>query len=110
MTELERRYAEFDGLNLTFETIEGLTKHNGPLVRRCEGAPLGRWRARGVPAAILRYDAMQRLDLSSMPASRRKRRQSLTILPMTRTTSTTVCAPACSRSPSFAPPFRSLMA
>ena len=30
--ELERRYAEFDGLNLTWETLEGIAKHNGPLV------------------------------------------------------------------------------
>lgn len=31
VTELERKYADFDGLNLTFETLEGLAKHNGPL-------------------------------------------------------------------------------
>lgn len=31
VTSLERRYARFDGLNLTFETLEGLAKHNGPL-------------------------------------------------------------------------------
>src|SRR5512136_3065661 len=31
VTRLERRYAGFDGLNLTFETLEGLVKHNGPL-------------------------------------------------------------------------------
>ncbi len=31
VTRLERRYAEFDGLNLTWETLEGLVKHNGPL-------------------------------------------------------------------------------
>src|SRR6516225_757467 len=31
VTRLERRYAAFDGLNLTFETLEGLVKHNGPL-------------------------------------------------------------------------------
>src|SRR5919205_1882904 len=31
VTRLERRYAAFDGLNLTFETLEGLAKHNGPL-------------------------------------------------------------------------------
>src|SRR5471032_1171983 len=30
-TDLERRYAAFDGLNLTWETLEGLVKHNGPL-------------------------------------------------------------------------------
>ena len=31
LTELEQRYAEFDGLNLTWETLEGVAKHNGPL-------------------------------------------------------------------------------
>ncbi len=31
VTKLERRYAEFDGLNLAWETLEGLVKHNGPL-------------------------------------------------------------------------------
>ncbi|WP_421709770.1 deoxyguanosinetriphosphate triphosphohydrolase [Algihabitans sp.] len=31
LTELEARYAEFDGLNLTWETLEGAVKHNGPL-------------------------------------------------------------------------------
>src|SRR5579885_3140436 len=33
LTRLERRYAEFDGLNLTWETLEGTVKHNGPLAR-----------------------------------------------------------------------------
>ena len=32
VTRLERKYAHFDGLNLTFETLEGLAKHNGPLI------------------------------------------------------------------------------
>ncbi len=31
---LEARYADFDGLNLTWETLEGIAKHNGPLVSR----------------------------------------------------------------------------
>src|SRR5438270_7164448 len=31
LTRLERRYAEFDGLNLTWESLEGTVKHNGPL-------------------------------------------------------------------------------
>ncbi len=31
VTRLEKRYAAFDGLNLTWETLEGLVKHNGPL-------------------------------------------------------------------------------
>ncbi|MBU8540091.1 deoxyguanosinetriphosphate triphosphohydrolase [Falsiroseomonas tokyonensis] len=33
VTRLEARYAGFDGLNLTWETLEGLAKHNGPLRR-----------------------------------------------------------------------------
>ncbi|AIL64576.1 Deoxyguanosinetriphosphate triphosphohydrolase [Rickettsiales bacterium Ac37b] len=31
LTELERCYAEFDGLNLTWEVLEGIAKHNGPI-------------------------------------------------------------------------------
>ncbi len=63
VTELERRYAAFDGLNLTQPTLAGLVKHNGPLLD-ANGAPTERYRARGVPAAILRYDRIQPLDLS----------------------------------------------
>ena len=33
LTLLEHRYARFDGLNLTFETIDGVLKHNGPLLK-----------------------------------------------------------------------------
>lgn len=32
VTALEKKYADFDGLNLTWETLEGLVKHNGPLI------------------------------------------------------------------------------
>ena len=63
VTELERRYAAFDGLNLTQPTLAGLVKHNGPLLD-ASGAPAERYRARGVPASILRYDRLQPLDLS----------------------------------------------
>ena len=49
VTTLERRYADFDGLNLTWETLEGLVKHNGPLTDRA-GKPVGRYR-RARPAA-----------------------------------------------------------
>ena len=40
VTALEKKYASFDGLNLTWETLEGLVKHNGPLLapRRAAGA------------------------------------------------------------------------
>jgi dGTPase len=33
LTKLEHRYAEFDGLNLTWETLEGIAKHNGPVTK-----------------------------------------------------------------------------
>lgn len=39
LTRLERRYADFDGLNLTWETLEGVVKHNGPL-ETADSAPL----------------------------------------------------------------------
>ncbi|HET9902419.1 MAG TPA: deoxyguanosinetriphosphate triphosphohydrolase [Xanthobacteraceae bacterium] len=51
VTRLERRYAAFDGLNLTWETLEGLIKHNGPLTNR-DGRPSLRYAGRGVPAAL----------------------------------------------------------
>jgi dGTPase len=68
VTELERRYAAFDGLNLTWETLEGLVKHNGPLTDR-EGRAVGRYRERGVPAAILAYTKIQDLELWSQPSA-----------------------------------------
>ncbi|AZU03791.1 putative deoxyguanosinetriphosphate triphosphohydrolase [Glycocaulis alkaliphilus] len=34
ITLLERRYPEFDGLNLAWETLEGVVKHNGPLMKK----------------------------------------------------------------------------
>jgi dGTPase len=64
LTKLERRYARFDGLNLTWETLEGLVKHNGPLIDR-DGDPAGRYRARGLPEAILEYAADHDLELHS---------------------------------------------
>jgi dGTPase len=63
VTELERRYAEFDGLNLTQTTVAGLVKHNGPLLD-ASGRPTSRYRARGVSDAILAYDRRQPLDLA----------------------------------------------
>ncbi len=66
VTALERRYPAFDGLNLTWETLEGLVKHNGPLMDR-QGKPLGRYQAHGVPETILDYARMQDLQLSSFP-------------------------------------------
>jgi dGTPase len=67
VTVLERRYPAFDGLNLTWETLEGLVKHNGPLTDR-QGHPLGRYRAHGVPETIRDYDREQDLQLWSYPS------------------------------------------
>ena len=53
VTLLESRYAAFDGLNLTWETLEGLAKHNGPVLKP--------------PPYILEYDARHSLDLRSQP-------------------------------------------
>jgi dGTPase len=64
VTRLERRYAAFDGLNLSWETLEGLVKHNGPLVDD-EGNPRGLYRERGLPEAIVEYAAMHDLQLAS---------------------------------------------
>ena len=64
VTRLERRYAAFDGLNLTWETLEGIVKHNGPLID-AGGKPVARYAARGVPEAILDYSRGQDLELAS---------------------------------------------
>ena len=54
VTKLEHRYADFDGLNLTWETLEGLVKHNGPILEEVAGPILG-------------FDARWPLDLSHWP-------------------------------------------
>lgn len=58
VTRVERRYAEFDGLNLSWETLEGLVKHNGPLVD-AEGRAL----KDPVPATILNFSSLFDLEL-----------------------------------------------
>jgi len=62
VTDLERRYADFNGLNLSWETLEGLVKHNGPLVDRA-GLPVGRYARQGAPAPIIAYSKIQDLEL-----------------------------------------------
>ena len=64
VTSLEHRYPDFDGLNLTWETLEGIVKHNGPLVER-SGAPVGRYREHGIPAGISEYNRTHDLELWS---------------------------------------------
>lgn len=48
VTRLENRYAEHDGINLTWEALEGILKHNGPLVDAA-GRPVGRYAEEGLP-------------------------------------------------------------
>ena len=57
VTGLERHYAEFDGLNLTWETLEGIAKHNGPLLP-AKGAS-----NTALPVAIVEYNARHDLEL-----------------------------------------------
>ena len=52
LTQLERRYIQFDGLNLTWETLEGVVKHNGPVTQN-------------VPATIAAFNARYDLELHS---------------------------------------------
>ena len=52
VTHLERHYAQFDGLNLTWETLEGIAKHNGPVT----------W---DLPWALVAYQAQQDLELDT---------------------------------------------
>ena len=42
VTELERKYAAYDGLNLAWETLEGLVKHNGPVTKTARRGASGR--------------------------------------------------------------------
>lgn len=57
VAKLEHRYAAFDGLNLTWEMLEGLVKHNGPIT--ADKGP--------VPAPIARFDQRWSLELSRWP-------------------------------------------
>lgn len=64
VTRLEKRYAAFDGLNLTWETLEGLIKHNGPLIDS-----EGRARTpRSIAASVAEYGARHALALDSFPS------------------------------------------
>jgi dGTPase len=64
VTSLEHRYPAFAGLNLTWESLEGIVKHNGPLTER-GGAPLGHYRDRGIPIVIADFVGNFDLELWS---------------------------------------------
>ncbi|MSO54958.1 MAG: deoxyguanosinetriphosphate triphosphohydrolase [Rhodospirillales bacterium] len=61
ITRLERRYPGFDGLNLTWEALEGIVKHNGPLTAGGSKKP--------VPRDILEYTAEHDLALATWPSA-----------------------------------------
>src|SRR5436190_1358528 len=64
VTSLEHRYPEFDGLNLTWESLEGIVKHNGPLSEP-SGMAAASYRGRGIPVGISDYNLIHDLELSS---------------------------------------------
>ena len=68
VTALERRYPDFDGLNLSWETLEGIVKHNGPLTVR-DGRPVEAYRERGLPHTIAIHNRMQDLELWSFASA-----------------------------------------
>ncbi len=67
LVKLERRYADFDGLNLTWETIEGIAKHNGPILPATHGnaGKVGRTAAIDLPPTLAEYNKINDLELYS---------------------------------------------
>jgi dGTPase len=63
VTSLERHYAAFDGLNLTWETLEGIAKHNGPLLPSAD-AP-----SDSLPLAIADYVLRHDLELHTQASA-----------------------------------------
>jgi dGTPase len=64
VTATERRYPDFDGLNLSWEALEGIVKHNGPLTD-VDGNATGKYRENGVPQVIADYNSAHDLALWS---------------------------------------------
>lgn len=64
VTQLENRYAEHDGLNLSWEALEGILKHNGPLVDE-EDRPVGRYIHEWLPFGLYDIPASQELMIST---------------------------------------------
>jgi dGTPase len=65
VTRLERHYAGFDGLNLTWECLEGMAKHNGPVT----GPHADPRRAGPIPYALAEADAAWDLGLDSFASA-----------------------------------------
>ncbi len=56
LTKLEKRYGAYDGLNLTWEVLEGIVKHNGPLEKN-------------IPEYVKEYNLQNNLDLTNYPSA-----------------------------------------
>lgn len=67
VTQLENRYAEHDGLNLTWEALEGILKHNGPLID-ADGRPVGKYAEEGLPAGVNDIPASADLRIDTWPS------------------------------------------
>ncbi len=61
VTRLERHYADFDGLNLTWETLEGIAKHNGPV----RGPNAAKKHEGPLPYALAEVNGQWDLELST---------------------------------------------
>lgn len=61
LTQIEQLYAEFDGLNLSWETLEGIAKHNGPLLKGKNA------QADALPRSLRAYNQVHNLELHSWP-------------------------------------------
>lgn len=68
LTRLERRYAGFDGLNPCWETLEGVIKHNGPLLATGGGVKADGARA-ALPSTVRELDAAFDLGLDQWPSA-----------------------------------------
>lgn len=68
VTALERKYANFDGLNLTWEALEGIAKHNGPVLGR-DGKPSGPYEGKSLPRALRSYNEQHDLELGTWPGA-----------------------------------------
>jgi dGTPase len=62
ITLLEHRYADFNGLNLTWETLEGVVKHNGPLINAAKSED-------DLPSAVAEYNAAHDLELATFASA-----------------------------------------
>lgn len=65
VTKLERHYADFDGLNLTWETLEGIAKHNGPVT----GPNADAKHSGPLPYALTQVNAQWDLELDTFASA-----------------------------------------